>query len=136
MCLRLNRRRIEILNSSVFPELDALAADLRVKYDQTVGLIEKLGIKRIPEPYVKRLRDKLGEMYEKSGSGLELPSMCIRRGFGLSSRMRSESRPANLLVGLRAATRVSKSSCRTVWSTRRRKCLETGGHCSVLHRRQ
>ncbi|MDE0108645.1 MAG: type II toxin-antitoxin system RelE/ParE family toxin [Bryobacterales bacterium] len=66
---------VEILNSTVLAELDALPCDIRAKLDHIVGLIEELGIERVREPYVKHLRGQLWEMRMKGIAAWDGPSM-------------------------------------------------------------
>lgn len=50
------------LNDEVRAEVEALARDLRSKFQRIVELIRSKGLEQVREPYIKHLDDKLWEM--------------------------------------------------------------------------
>jgi phage-related protein len=50
------------LNDDVRAEVEALAVDLRGKFQRIVELVRSKGLEQIREPYIKHLEDKLWEM--------------------------------------------------------------------------
>ena len=50
------------LNDEVRAEVEALAVDLRGKFQRVVELIRSKGLEQVREPYIKHLEDKLWEM--------------------------------------------------------------------------
>ena len=50
------------LNDDVRAEVEALAVDLRGKFQRIVELIRSKGLEQVREPYIKHLEDKLWEM--------------------------------------------------------------------------
>ena len=50
------------LNDEVRAEVEALAVDLRGKFQRVVELIRSKGLEQVHEPYIKHLEDKLWEM--------------------------------------------------------------------------
>ena len=50
------------LNDAVRAEVEALAVDLRGKFQRIVELIRSKGLEQVREPYIKHLEDKLWEM--------------------------------------------------------------------------
>ncbi len=53
---------VEILNETVFRELDALPADIRARFTRIVELIEMVGLENVGMPYVRHLDGKLWEI--------------------------------------------------------------------------
>ena len=50
------------LNDEVRAEVEALAMDLRSKFQRIVEMIRSKGLEQVREPYIKHLDDKLWEM--------------------------------------------------------------------------
>ena len=50
------------LNDEVRAEVEALAVDLRGKFQRVVELIRSKGLEQVREPYIKHLEHKLWEM--------------------------------------------------------------------------
>ena len=50
------------LNDEVRAEIEALAVELRSKFQRIVELVRSKGLERVREPYIKHLEDKLWEM--------------------------------------------------------------------------
>jgi phage-related protein len=50
------------LNDDVRAEVEALAVDLRGKFQRIVELVRSKGLEQVREPYIKHLEDKLWEM--------------------------------------------------------------------------
>jgi phage-related protein len=50
------------LNDAVRAEVEALAVDLRSKFQRIVELVRSKGLEQVREPYIKHLDDKLWEM--------------------------------------------------------------------------
>ena len=61
---------VEILNEAVLAEMQALAPDLRARFDRIVELLETSGPVLVREPYVKHLQGKLWEMRAKGKDGI------------------------------------------------------------------
>lgn len=61
---------VEILDSRVERELDALAPDVRQRFLRIAELIERHGLGAMHEPYVKHLDGKLWEMRMKGRDGI------------------------------------------------------------------
>ena len=56
---------VEILNDVVDAELEALPADMRVRFSYISRLIEEFSLDRVREPHVKHLQGPLWEMRMK-----------------------------------------------------------------------
>ncbi len=54
--------RVEILDTTVASEIDALPGDVRASLARIVEKIEAVGLERLGEPHVKHLEGKLWEM--------------------------------------------------------------------------
>ncbi len=61
---------VEILNETVFRELDALPADIRARFTRIVELIEMVGLENVGMPYVRHLDGKLWEIRMKGRDGI------------------------------------------------------------------
>ena len=61
---------IELLDSRVKAELDALPKDMRASFERIVRLIQSQGLERVREPYVKHLDDALWELRLKGRDGI------------------------------------------------------------------
>jgi phage-related protein len=61
---------VEILNSVVDQELEALPADMRARFIRVVELIETFGVERVGQPHVKHLEGALWEMRLSGKSGI------------------------------------------------------------------
>lgn len=57
-------------STTAWPELDALAPDVRQRFARIVELIEQYGMTAMREPYVKHLEGKLWEMRMKGKDGI------------------------------------------------------------------
>jgi phage-related protein len=62
--------RVEVLDSRVVKELDALAQDVRQRFLRITELIEQHGLPAVREPHVKHLEDRLWEMRMKGRDGI------------------------------------------------------------------
>lgn len=62
--------RVEILNTEVRAELDALPRDIRAKFAHIVRLIDAFGLEQVHEPYIKHLEGRLWEMRMKGRDGI------------------------------------------------------------------
>jgi phage-related protein len=62
--------RIEFVNAAAAREGDELPADLRAKFLRIVELLERFGVERVREPYVKHLQGKLWEMRMSGRAGI------------------------------------------------------------------
>ena len=58
------------LNAEVKGELDALPADVRANFERIVGLVQAMGLKRVHEPYIKHLEDRIWEMRLRGRDGI------------------------------------------------------------------
>jgi phage-related protein len=56
------RWTVEILNSAVTAEIEALPADMRARLSRYVALIQEFGFQALPREAVKHLEDKLWEL--------------------------------------------------------------------------
>jgi phage-related protein len=56
---------VEFLDAAVQAELGTQPKDVRARFLRIVGLIERHGLERIREPYVKHLQGRLWEMRMK-----------------------------------------------------------------------
>ena len=61
---------VETLGAVVNAELEALPADMRVRFSYISRLIEEFGLDRVREPHVKHLRGPLWEMCMKGKDGI------------------------------------------------------------------
>jgi phage-related protein len=61
---------VETLNEKVDEELEKLQPDLKVKFLHIAKLLESFGPRRVGEPYVKSLGNKLWEIRMKGKSGI------------------------------------------------------------------
>lgn len=61
---------VETLNVAVDAELEALPADMRVRFSYISRLIEEFGLDRVREPHVKHLQGPLWEMCMKGRDGI------------------------------------------------------------------
>ena len=61
---------VETLSDVVDAELEALPADMRVRFSYISRLIEEFGLDRVREPHVKHLRGPLWEMRMKGKDGI------------------------------------------------------------------
>ena len=60
---------VETLSAAVDAELEALPADMRVRFSYITRLIEEFGLDRVREPHVKHLQGPLWEMCMKGKDG-------------------------------------------------------------------
>jgi len=61
---------VELLDSTVRDELDALPQDMRARFRRIVDLIQGYGLERMREPLVKHLEGPLWEMRVKGRDGI------------------------------------------------------------------
>lgn len=61
---------VETLNEVVDAELEALPADMLVRFFYISQLIEEFGLDRVREPHVKHLRGSIWEMRMKGKDGI------------------------------------------------------------------
>ena len=61
---------VETLSDVVDAELEALPADMRVRFSYISQLIEEFGLDRVRDPHVKHLRGPLWEMRMKGKDGI------------------------------------------------------------------
>jgi phage-related protein len=61
---------VELLDSTVRDELDALPQDMRARFRRIVDLIQGYGLERMREPHVKHLEGPLWEMRMKGRDGI------------------------------------------------------------------
>jgi len=61
---------VELLDSTVRDELDALPQDMRARFRRIVDLIQGYGLERMREPHVKHLEGPLWEMRRKGRDGI------------------------------------------------------------------
>ena len=61
---------VETLSDVVDAELEALPADMRVRFSYISRLIEEFGLDRVREPHVKHLQGPLWEMRMKGKDGI------------------------------------------------------------------
>jgi Phage derived protein Gp49-like (DUF891) len=64
------RWTLEVLSATVRAELEAQPKDIRARYLRIVGLIERHGLERVREPYVRHLEGPLWEMRLKGRDGI------------------------------------------------------------------
>ena len=62
--------RVEFLDERVAADMTALAVDIRASFARIVRLIERHGLERVREPYVKHLEGALWEMRMKGKDGI------------------------------------------------------------------
>lgn len=61
---------VELLDSCVRDELEALPADMRARFRRIVELIQAYGLEQMREPHVKHLEGPLWEMRMKGKDGI------------------------------------------------------------------
>lgn len=61
---------VEFLSDEVAKELAVQPADIRARFTRIVQLIERHGLTRVREPYVKQLEGKLWEMRMMGKDGI------------------------------------------------------------------
>ena len=61
---------VETLGDVVDAELEALPADMRVRFSYISRLIEEFGLDRVREPHIKHLQGPLWEMRMKGKDGI------------------------------------------------------------------
>ena len=61
---------VETLSDVVDAELEALPADMRVRFSYISRLIEEFGLDRLREPHIKHLQGPLWEMRMKGKDGI------------------------------------------------------------------
>ena len=61
---------VETLSDVVDAELEALPADMRVRFSYISRLIEEFSLDRVREPHVKHLQGPLWEMHMKGKDGI------------------------------------------------------------------
>lgn len=71
---------IELLDSRVKAELDALPNDMRASFERIVRLIQAQGLERVREPYVKHLEGALWELRLKGKDGIARAIYVTARG--------------------------------------------------------
>jgi phage-related protein len=62
--------QVEFLNAAALAEVEALAVDLRARFERISELIRSHGLEHVGEPYVKHLEGKLWEMRMKGRDGI------------------------------------------------------------------
>ena len=62
--------QVEFLNAAAQAEVDALALDMRARFERISALIRSHGLEHVGEPYVKHLEGKLWEMRMKGKDGI------------------------------------------------------------------
>ena len=75
---------VELLDSCVRDELEALPADMRARFRRIVELIQAYGLEQMREPHVKHLEGPLWEMRMKGKDGISRaiptsPRMAVAR---------------------------------------------------------
>lgn len=71
---------VEFLSDEVAKELAAQPADIRARFARTAELIERHGLTRVREPYVKHLEGKLWEMRMMGKDGIARAIYVTRSG--------------------------------------------------------
>src|ERR1700733_14453620 len=71
---------VEMLDDRVRNELEALPADMRARFRRIVELIQRQGLERLREPYVKHLEGSLWEMRMKGRDGISRAIYVTARG--------------------------------------------------------
>jgi phage-related protein len=71
---------VEMLDDRVRSELEALPADMRARFRRIVELIQRQGLERMREPYVKHLEGSLWEMRMKGRDGISRAIYVTARG--------------------------------------------------------
>jgi phage-related protein len=61
---------VELLDTRVRDELEALPADMKARFRRIVELIQDHGLERVREPHVKHLEGALWEMRMKGKDGI------------------------------------------------------------------
>ena len=64
------RWAVEILNTLVDAELEALPDDMQARFWRIAEMIEECGLERVREPHIKHLRGPLWEMRMKGKDGI------------------------------------------------------------------
>ncbi len=71
---------VELLDSRVRDELEALPVDMRARFRRIVELIQGYGLERVREPHVKHLEGALWEMRMKGKDGISRAIYVTARG--------------------------------------------------------
>ena len=71
---------VELLDSRVRDELEALPADMKARFRRIVELIQGYGLEQIREPHVKHLEGPLWEMRMKGRDGISRAVYVTARG--------------------------------------------------------
>jgi phage-related protein len=71
---------VEVLDTRVRDELEALPADMLARFRRIVELIQGYGLERIREPHVKHLEGPLWEMRMKGKDGVSRAIYVTARG--------------------------------------------------------
>jgi phage-related protein len=71
---------VEVLDTRVLNELEALPADMRARFRRIVELIQGYGLERVREPHVKHLEGLLWEMRVKGKDGIARAIYVAARG--------------------------------------------------------
>jgi phage-related protein len=71
---------VEVLDTRVQDELEALPADMRARFRRIVELIQGYGLERMREPHVKHLEGPLWEMRMKGKDGVSRAIYVTARG--------------------------------------------------------
>ena len=71
---------VEILDTRVRDELEALPPDMRARFRRIVELIQGYGLEKMREPHVKHLEGRLWEMRMKGKDGISRAIYVTARG--------------------------------------------------------
>jgi phage-related protein len=71
---------VELLDTRVRDELEALPADMKARFRRIVELIQDHGLERVREPHVKHLDGPLWEMRMKGKDGISRAIYVTARG--------------------------------------------------------
>ena len=71
---------VEVLDSRVRDELEALPADMKARFRRIVELIQGYGLEQMREPHVKHLEGPLWEMRMKGRDGISRAVYVTARG--------------------------------------------------------
>jgi phage-related protein len=71
---------VELLDSRVRDEMEALPADMKARFRRIVELVQGHGLEQIREPYIKHLEGPLWEMRMKGRDGISRAIYVTARG--------------------------------------------------------
>lgn len=71
---------VDLLDSSVREEIEALPADMKARFRRIVELIQTYGLEQMREPHVKHLQGPLWEMRMKGRDGISRAIYIAARG--------------------------------------------------------